>query len=321
MSIVKVEKNTYTVDPLYQWDANQTLEVYGLSLATVPEIHYTNAAMDRALVRQATMDAAGVIRAEIPNSLLQKPYKITAYICTYTGGLFRSLYKLEIPVKGRQQPSDYTLTDDPEVYSFNALENKVDQVVHDYTEIGKQYAAAVALVKQAEQTYEDAVTYVAEAAEEAAEKAVREKGAEALNVYTKEQVLSAATKVLYSMGTESTPDDALKKLAELLPLLSSGAKVAVGIYNGTNAYGAANPVTLNVGFKPLFFYVSNGYAVRGYYPQTFGAWFKGPSGADVDSPFELTVTWGDTYVSWYSPNGVAKQCNFTTANTYVVIGV
>lgn len=146
MATVTVNKNTYTVEPLYQWDLNQQLEVYGLSLATIPEVHFTNAAMDKAIVRQATMDAAGVIRAEVPNSLLQKPYTILAYICTYAGSTFETQYKLEIPVKGRAKPADYTLEDDPEVYSFNALEN---QVVNALARMDAATAAAANTYNQA----------------------------------------------------------------------------------------------------------------------------------------------------------------------------
>ena len=125
MAIVKVEKNTYTAEQLYQWDLNQELEIRGLSLASIPEVHFTNVAMSRAIVRQASMDAAGVVRVAVPNSLLQKPYKIVVYICTYAGATFETQYKLEISVKERTQPADYTLVDDPEVYSFNALENQL----------------------------------------------------------------------------------------------------------------------------------------------------------------------------------------------------
>ena len=125
MATVNVEKSTYTVEPLYQWDVNQGLVIYGLSLASVPEVHFTNALMGKAIVRQATMDKAGVISVEVPNSLLQKPYSLQAYICTYEGSTFETQYKIEIPVKPRSKPEDYTLEDDPEVYSFNALENQV----------------------------------------------------------------------------------------------------------------------------------------------------------------------------------------------------
>ena len=149
MSVVTVEKNNYTVDPLYQWDLNQTLKIYGLSLAQIPEIHFTNDAMDRAIVRQASMDAAGVITVGIPNSLLQKPYTVRVFVCTYEGSTFKTLYKLEVPVKARPQPADYTLVDDPEVYSFNALENQVANALTYYNAAKEAYEKAEATVDSA----------------------------------------------------------------------------------------------------------------------------------------------------------------------------
>ena len=133
MSNVIVKSDRYTVDPLYQWDLNQDLVIYGLSLASIPEIHFTNSIMDRAVVRQAQMNDAGVITVGVPNSLLQKPYIIKAYVCIYEGETFKSLYCIDIPVKGRTKPSDYILEDDPEVYSFNALENLVNNTCKTLT--------------------------------------------------------------------------------------------------------------------------------------------------------------------------------------------
>lgn len=134
MSIVNVQKdNRYTVEPLYQWDVNQVLEIRGLSLPSIPSIHFTNEAMDKAIVRQAAMDDAGVITVNVPNSLLQKPYKIKAYVCIYEGETFETLYKIEIPVNARKKPADYTIEDDQEVYSFNALENSVNNAVNNLT--------------------------------------------------------------------------------------------------------------------------------------------------------------------------------------------
>lgn len=129
MSIVTVQKDRYTVEPLYQWDVNQVLEISGLSLPSIPQIHFTNEAMDKAIVRQAAMDGAGVITADVPNSLLQKPYKIKAYVCIYEGETFETLYKIEIPVNARKKPADYTIEDDQEVYSFNKLEADVNDAV------------------------------------------------------------------------------------------------------------------------------------------------------------------------------------------------
>ena len=129
MANVTVQKDRYTVDPLYQWDLNQVLEIRGLSLPSIPEIHFTNDAMDRAIVKQASMDDTGVITVDVPNSLLQKPYKITAYVCIYEGESFQSLYSITILVKARNKPNDYTLEGDSEVYSFNAIENYVNNTV------------------------------------------------------------------------------------------------------------------------------------------------------------------------------------------------
>ena len=131
MPVVKVEKHNYTAEPFYQWDRNQVLTIYGLSLPHIPEVHFYNNTMDRAIVRQATMDSAGVITVSVPNGLLQKPYTITAHLCIYTGATFETQYTVKLPVTPRTQPADYTLEDDGDVYSFNELSNQVGQAVTD----------------------------------------------------------------------------------------------------------------------------------------------------------------------------------------------
>lgn len=161
MAVLTVTKNTYEVEPLYQWDKNQVLEIHGLSLASIPEIHFANDAMDKAIVRQSNMDNAGIITVDIPNSLLQKPYKIKAYVCTYDGDTFETQYKMEIPVKPRKKPNDYTLEDDLEVYSFNALENKVNNIVEAYGDLGDKHTVAITALIKATADIEKAVKAVA----------------------------------------------------------------------------------------------------------------------------------------------------------------
>lgn len=126
-NLIVMSEGRYTVDSLSQWDKDQILQIRGLSLGFAPEIHFTNATMDNAIVRQSTVDTDGVIYADIPNSLLQKPYSIKVYICIYEDGAFKTLYSMLIPVEARNKPNDYTLdvTDD-EVYSFNAVMNKAE---------------------------------------------------------------------------------------------------------------------------------------------------------------------------------------------------
>lgn len=202
MSVVKVEKNSYTVESLYQWDLNQVLTIYGLSLPSIPEIHFTNDAMDRAIVRQASMDSAGVITADVPNSLLQKAGKMKVYVCIYQGDTFTSLYKIEIQVKARNKPGDYTLVDDPEVYSFNALENQVVNALARVNSLSSdaisKYNGAATALTEAKTAYENAKSDVDEAVDNAVDTAMS-------NVMP--TLLSDTTRVKFSKGADAVPDD------------------------------------------------------------------------------------------------------------------
>lgn len=224
MASVKVEKGRYTVEPLYQWDQNQVLEVYGLSLASIPEIHFSNTAMDRAIVRQATMDAAGVVRVDIPNSLLQKSYTVNVYICTYTGGTFETLYKLEIPVKARTQPADYKLVNDPEVYSFNALENQVVNALaacgaaeQAYKDAGAELDKAERARSQAETDYKNAKRDVEQSVETAAREVISKLTPGDFNAYSKEETISPETKSQFGLDENATPDEVFARIGATVP--------------------------------------------------------------------------------------------------------
>ncbi|MBM6667534.1 hypothetical protein H6A64_06735 [Lacrimispora saccharolytica] len=121
----------YIVDSLYQWDKNQVLEIEGLALEVVPEIHFSNMNMIRSIVKQATIED-GIIKVDIPNSLLQQPLFITAYIGIYDNEKFNTIETVIIPVIPRTKPEDYVLENDTEVYSFVKLENElVNKVNYD----------------------------------------------------------------------------------------------------------------------------------------------------------------------------------------------
>ena len=114
--------NNYVVDSLYQWDLNQRLTVAGLNIAVAPEIHFSNANLDRAIVRQSKMENH-IVTVDIPNSLLQHPLRIFAHIGIYDGNTFKVIETVEIPVIPRKKPADYMIENsDDEIYSFKALE-------------------------------------------------------------------------------------------------------------------------------------------------------------------------------------------------------
>ena len=163
MSNVVVTNNRYTVDSLYQWDLNQDLVIHGLSLPSIPEIHFTNDAMNGAIVIQSTMDDSGVITAKIPNSLLQKPYTIKVYVCIYEGDTFESLYSMDIPVKARKKPLDYSFEDNvDELYSYNALDNKIDNTLAlalaRYDDVNQKYEEVDIKYNEVERKYEEVNT-------------------------------------------------------------------------------------------------------------------------------------------------------------------
>jgi hypothetical protein len=124
--------NSYVTDSLYQWDLNQDLVINGLNLPTAPEIHFSNANMERAIVRHSTLES-GVVTVRIPNSLLQSAPPIKVYVGIYEGETFKVIEKIEIPVIARERPSDYRIEDtDEEIYSFNELNTKIDEAREIY---------------------------------------------------------------------------------------------------------------------------------------------------------------------------------------------
>lgn len=121
MATVRVNKNVCKVDPLYQWNLNQDLVIFGLSLSAAPEVHFAHVNDSAAIVRQSTMDAAGVVRVKVPNSQLQRAGKLFAYVCTDDGSIFRTRYKIPIQIESRPRPADYTYQPEVDVYSLAAV--------------------------------------------------------------------------------------------------------------------------------------------------------------------------------------------------------
>lgn len=147
--------NNYVTDSLYQWDVNQVLNIIGLDIDNAPEIHFSNANMDRAIVRQGDLVNGNVI-VTIPNSLLQMALTIKAYIGVYEGETFKVIETVEIPVIARTRPYDYALEDtDGEIYSFKELENLFKNSV---TDLEAQAKASAESAERAEQASANAVT-------------------------------------------------------------------------------------------------------------------------------------------------------------------
>jgi hypothetical protein len=81
-------------------------------------------------------------------------YKIKAYVCIYEGETFKSLYCIEIPVKPRNKPGDYTIENDEEIYSFNELETLVNNTVYSLSVENEKIIERVEALEQSDITME-----------------------------------------------------------------------------------------------------------------------------------------------------------------------
>jgi hypothetical protein len=135
MVVITVKKNnTYTSGELYQWDTNRRLDIYGLNLSALPEIHFANSKMSKAIVKQTEWNENGGIKVEIPNVMLETPTPLMIYVCGYEGEEFITWYSLMIKVKARTKPEDYIADDDEKIYSYNALENLINNTLVELTQ-------------------------------------------------------------------------------------------------------------------------------------------------------------------------------------------
>ena len=118
-------------------------------------------------------------------------------------------------------------------------------------------------------------------------------------------------------------DTALKANADTAAAASAAVarcgngQIVYGTYTGSGTYGSANPVTLNFDHKPIFALVQdnaysnddNDHKLR---------MMRGITGAvimDGNYTWKNTVSWGDTWVRWYSPHGADTQFN-TSGSEY-----
>ena len=105
------------LDTLYQWDANQSIKISGLSTSPLPDVHFCNENSDIALIVVPTTES-GKLVAKIPNILLQDPLPIIAHIYyTAVDNGSRTKETVYIPVVPRTIPADYTFEENVDYYA------------------------------------------------------------------------------------------------------------------------------------------------------------------------------------------------------------
>lgn len=134
-------------EDVWQYDYGQTLQISGLSLPPVVEVHYANKDKDIALP-QTGVTEGGITTAPIPNEILEEKGAFTAYIFVADGESGETCYTINGYVNKR-----------PPVKGFNTPEDQ--EILH----------AAVGAVNAAAERAESAETKATEAAKKTAEDA------------------------------------------------------------------------------------------------------------------------------------------------------
>lgn len=277
--------SSYVTDSLYQWDINQKLNITGLNLTTAPEVHFANANMERAIVRESVLNK-GTITVDIPNSLLQAPLPITAYIGIYEGETFKIIESVKIPVIPKQKPTDYVFIDDGgDIYSYNEILNKMISFENTYG--GIDFDA----LKDCGQLVED----------------VRD--------------LETRVTPINLGGTGATDaDKARENLGIFLENLGN-ANVEVGSYDGTHTAGQNNPTKLTLSAQPKALIIQpTGDSGTGY---LFNVWLYGVptvlTHIDGNSRYSVNITWNGNEVSWYGSSQPYQLNNGGVTYRYIAI--
>lgn len=90
--------HTVTTDALYQWDKGQKLQIQGLTYN--PIVHFASKAVTKAYVISPESYENDIAIIEIPDTLLEEPYDINAYVVDND----KTTHVITIPVIARPEP-------------------------------------------------------------------------------------------------------------------------------------------------------------------------------------------------------------------------
>lgn len=121
MDIYILDKyNNYATEPLTQWDANQKLNIYGLSVSTTPTILFSNRKSITAEPVVGSLNADN-ISCDIPNGFLTEPYPIFVFVRVKNNATYTTIAKIRIPVIPCCKPDDYEFIENVALISFEEI--------------------------------------------------------------------------------------------------------------------------------------------------------------------------------------------------------
>ena len=123
MYIHCLDENGEVIYSFYQWDRNRTIYIDGLDTNTAPDFHFQNKKTNNPTIVGSSL-INGMIKVMVPNALLEAPYAIEGYIYSDS----KSIGVIQIPVKGRQQPSSTEYVDNIQFTNLLSLNNEIDSL-------------------------------------------------------------------------------------------------------------------------------------------------------------------------------------------------
>ena len=140
-------------EDVWQYDFGQVLQISGLSLPPVVEVHYANKGKDIALP-QTGVTEGGITTAPIPNEILEEKGAFTAYIFVTDGESGETCYTINGYVNKRPRVKGFNTPEDQEILhaavgAVNAAAERAESAEAKATEAANQTA------KDAKQTAAD----------------------------------------------------------------------------------------------------------------------------------------------------------------------
>lgn len=154
-------KDTITTEGLWQYDRGIHMRILGISSENVIEVDFAADDDAEAAPMVAVEDDGGIL-VKIPDTMLQQPYDINAYIYVTTEEYGRTLKRATIPIMQRQKANPSAVGGDTE----NPLQDAIDKTY--------QYAQEAKNARDEAQNITSGFSETANAAEKSIEQAAEQ---------------------------------------------------------------------------------------------------------------------------------------------------
>lgn len=165
VTAVFTDSNYATVSGLWQWDYGRVLQIKGVELPSVVEVHYSIDGSPGMTRIGVTND--GITEVPIPDSMLENnsvicDYVIYAYIYITDDTSGQTVKKINLLVKGRQKPESFEKPEEIDMFHevLNLVNDKVEKTESN-AKLSQSYAVGGTGIRLGEDT-DNAMWYLSE---------------------------------------------------------------------------------------------------------------------------------------------------------------